>query len=169
MEARAEAAVERAARSSAWVDMVDALPDTAGAYDVVAGVTPVTVHPSHNCVYCGGFVGCLRCGAIVAVQSQAAISRPCRGYKPEGSRGAIRRLVRGLLPQGQAWPNSEGAPQPQRYDDWVAACERQETRASLVQGTAILRRQMASPKYWRRCVRNPHHLKRNRDRPRGVS
>jgi hypothetical protein len=91
VEARAEAAVERAARSSAWAGTVDALPDAAVADDAVAGVTPFTVHPSHNCVY---VVILLAAGGAVRSLPHSR-KQPLVGHVVDTSPKALQQLSAG--------------------------------------------------------------------------
>ena len=96
---------------AAWGDVVKTLPGIASTADGNADdVAPFVIHPSHNCVHCGGFVGCMRCGTIVAARWQATISRPCRGYCLAGSKGPVQRLAQGVLPHDAAWPNGKTRP-----------------------------------------------------------
>ena len=115
VENRALEAAGRTASSIAWRGLARALSAATYASAMHDCRARFKVDPSHNCMYCGWFVGCLRCGTIVAAQTQAAISRSCCGYKPAGSVGAIRKLASGKLPRGRSWPSGGLAPWPQPY------------------------------------------------------
>ncbi len=112
MAQREDAAAARAANDAAWLLVARSLP-----YEVQADandVVPFFVHGSHECLACGGFVGCIRCGSVVSAQQRSALSHQCRGSCPDGASGPVRRLAAGLLPRGKAWPSGETAPLPKR-------------------------------------------------------
>ena len=111
--ARREAVEEvRTARSSAWLLLARNLPPL----DEPCGdnVVPFRVDPTHECICCGGYVGCVRCGSVVAMQQHSSLSSACRGQCPLGAVGPVRRLAAGLLPRGEQWPSGESAPLPRR-------------------------------------------------------
>ena len=78
------------------------------------GIPGLTIHETHVCMACGGFVGCLHCGSVAATPLQGALARPCRGSMPFGSTRPIRKLVLGIPPRGTQWPSGEEAPRPKR-------------------------------------------------------
>ncbi len=81
---------------------------------------PFDVGQGHDLVACGGFYGCVRCGAVVGWHGHQRLALPCRGSCPVGSRGPVRLLVRGRLPHrqqehyGRDWPSGESSPVPFR-------------------------------------------------------
>ncbi len=81
---------------------------------------PFSVDQGHSLVACGGFYGCVRCGAVVGWHGHRRLALPCRGTCPVGSRGPIRLLVHGRLPHrqqehyGRDWPSGEKTPVPYR-------------------------------------------------------
>ena len=72
------------------------------------------VHSSHECITCGGFVGCNRCGSVISTSQHAALHEECRRWCPIGAQRPLRRLRLGQLPWGSAWPNGAVDPQPYR-------------------------------------------------------
>ena len=103
----------REARSLAWLLLARNLPPVEGSPD--ASVVPFHVDPSHECILCGGFVGCVRCGSVVAMQQDSALSTCCRGHCPPGALGPVRRLAEGRPPRGDRWPSGEASPLPHRF------------------------------------------------------
>ena len=105
--ASAEFAVSRAVASG----------NIAGMSSASGVEVPFEMKPSHKIVLCGGYAGCLKCGSVVS-QSTAtnALGQECKGHCPRGSRGAVRRLAKGLHPRRprDEWPNGEEAPHPKR-------------------------------------------------------
>ena len=73
-----------------------------------------TVHNSHECITCGGFLGCNRCGSVVSTTQQSALHAECRRWCPIGAQRPLRRLRLGLLPWGSSWPNGKVGPHPHR-------------------------------------------------------
>ena len=74
----------------------------------------VSIDPTHDCVACGGFLGCVKCGSVVSTSQRSALGRRCRGCCPAGARGPINRLLAGRPPRGNSWPSGETSPRPQR-------------------------------------------------------
>ena len=109
---RDDAAAARLANEAAWRVMAKSLPQVATHES--QEVVPFPVDGSHECITCGGFVGCIRCGSVVSAQLRSALSSPCRGFCPPGATGPVQRLVNRLLPRGEAWPNGEIEPKPKR-------------------------------------------------------
>ena len=77
------------------------------------------VHSSHVAVECGGYVGCLSCGAsIMRPKEGQRLATRClpKRCKTSGSFYRVRRIAQGLHPygQGQLWPNGTVAPTPNR-------------------------------------------------------
>ena len=78
-----------------------------------------SVHTSHQLVLVGGYMGCLRCGSIVATRP-FTLRKLCAGrYKPSTSlAGRWQRLGRGLLPDCyKTWPDELAAPRGVRPVD----------------------------------------------------
>ena len=72
------------------------------------------IHDSHDCITCGGFVGCNRCGSVVSTPQHSAINTVCRGWCPTGAQRPFRWLFQGKRPWGDPWPNGEEEPVPRR-------------------------------------------------------
>ena len=80
---------------------------------------PFQIHPTHvELVFVGGYVGCVRCGLYASTnKADNALKVDCRKQCPAGSRGAVRRMLRGRHPQGSAgqkWPNGQDNPAPHK-------------------------------------------------------
>ena len=97
-----------------WKKTFRSLPAAAVAEQTAAGPFIELLHDTHQCVLCGGFVGCIVCGTVVCSQQKAALSWPCRGVCPSGSQAHVRKLSRGVLPRGKRWPSGETEPTPKR-------------------------------------------------------
>ena len=65
------------------------------------------IHNSHDCITCGGFVGCNKCGSVISTPQHSALNTECRGWCPIGAQGPFRRLLQGKQPWGELWPNGE--------------------------------------------------------------
>ncbi len=110
-----DAAKAWATTRTAWDALACALPrqvHESDAHHVQALF--VEVHPTHDCIECGGYVGCTRCGSVVATARKCALSPRCRGSMPAGAAGPVARLAEGRLPRGDRWPNGELEPRPKR-------------------------------------------------------
>ncbi len=109
---REDAAAARLAEDAAWRRLATSLP----WQPMPEGLsrTPFRVDSSHECITCGGFVGCLRCGSVVSAHARSALAAECRGHCPTGALGPVRRLALGRIPRGDAWPSGELAPLPKR-------------------------------------------------------
>ena len=77
---------------------------------------PQWVHrlsPTHDLIWVGGFVACLKCASIhsVAIGQRSRLLAECRGSHPVGSAGKLRKLREGELPhQETAWPDDRQEP-----------------------------------------------------------
>ena len=109
---REDAVALRQANSAAWRTLARNLQPVGESDD--EGVVPLPVHDSHECLVCGGFVGCIRCGAVISAQLRSALSVQCRGFCPDNACGPVRRLALGRLPRGDRWPSGEAEPLPKR-------------------------------------------------------
>ena len=113
--ARADASAAGTVRQSAW----DASMRTLAWHPESTATPPAafmstTIHASHNCLECGGFVGCVRCGSVVSTPQRSALDKPCRVSCPLGTRGPVKIMAAGRLPRGEAWPSGEVDPKPKR-------------------------------------------------------
>ena len=79
---------------------------------------PFSIHSTHDCVECGIFVACIRCGSSASCAMKGnRLERECRA---QGLRGGaahrLERLLWGKLPRTEvkAWPNGAEAPRPRR-------------------------------------------------------
>ena len=109
-----------------------------------SGRLRMKVHPSHRCVECGGFVGCIACGASGSEpRANQPIGKRClKGRRPfdpirckvrvgrmrerlaiigrgrnSGSYYRVNRIATGIHPRerGAPWPSGESDPRPR----WV--------------------------------------------------
>ena len=106
---------ESAARSFAkgWQKRGRSLPAAAEA-DMTAAAPLTVLHETHDCLLCGGFVGCIRCGSVVHSNNNTAISRPCPGQILRNPTD-VRNLIAGVLPRrGRRAPNGEIEPAPKK-------------------------------------------------------
>ena len=77
---------------------------------------PLSLHPSHNLIECGGYAGCIICGGVAGFERRTLLTGLCRGGCPSGSRGPISRLSKGKLPRVSGphptldWPSGELRP-----------------------------------------------------------
>ena len=81
---------------------------------------PIEAHWSHVLIACGGYGGCVRCGAVAGGSKNKALSGDCRKHCPRGSRGPIGRLARGHFPHpqrgmGQIWVDGSINPTPVKW------------------------------------------------------
>ena len=116
-QATREAATERRAiEQQAWQHIASSMRSSADEMDAELGGIEgaIDAHSTHDCVACGGFVGCTRCGAVVSTRQHGALHGQCRGWMPQGSAGVINRLVSGRVPRGDSWPNGAVDPRPKR-------------------------------------------------------
>ena len=77
---------------------------------------PFELHATHRVFECGGFVGCLRCGATASCpMSNNRIEKECRGTSTAGAQHRVRRLLGGKLPRNTeaAWP--DGSTDPKEF------------------------------------------------------
>ena len=116
-EQRRVAEATAAIHAEAWQGVKRALPSLAAPEPRcrLQYLDGRSVHPSHTCFECGGYLGCIKCGSVVSTSQRCALVEPCRGECPAGSRGPIRRLTSGRLPRGRSWPSGEAEPQPKRW------------------------------------------------------
>ena len=98
----------------AWARMAGTLPANVHENSCTQCFVPTSVHSSHRCIQCGGFVGCQVCGSVASTSQRSALSRQCRGRGPAGSMGPGKRLAKGRLPRGAVWPSGELCPRPKR-------------------------------------------------------
>ena len=80
---------------------------------------PFPIHATHDCVTCGGFVGCTRCAATASTMmkgSKLAEACPGNGKKGTGSANRVARLLRGQIPRSEIeeWPDGSSDPKPKR-------------------------------------------------------
>ncbi len=113
--AQENAATTRIASESAWSLMASGLPAYPTPPEQALSRAPMRIHSTHDCIACGGYFGCLRCGSVVGSARSSLLSDACRGACPAGSGGPIARLRAGRLPRGRAWPSGELQPLPKRY------------------------------------------------------
>ena len=122
---------ERIARGRAIQACIGMLPASHVAGLRVSDQLTFEPHPSHTIVFCGGFVGCFRCGSVVGHSAVQTLASYCRGHCPTGSRGPVTRLARGRLPHRQQgspqWPTGELNPSP-------ALCVRSRAAAGAAGG-----------------------------------
>ena len=111
-QAREDSVVVSDVKQATWHQLVRNLPSFDDSS--LRSVFPFAVHNSHECIICGGFVGCIRCASVIAAFSQSALSSQCRGHCTAGSSGPIKRLAAGLIPRGSTWPSGEDKPLPKR-------------------------------------------------------
>ena len=91
-------------------------------FEVVHALPPLDLHSSHSFLVCGGFAACIRCCGVAGFPSASKLLLPCPGGCPAGSRGPLKRMLRGLLPRpGESWPSGEAF--PRRYEPLPAALE----------------------------------------------
>ncbi len=121
VEARRRRNEEEAVIKAAWGNGATALSVAAFVeLRAMDAVPTVPIGAGHDVILCGGFTGCVRCGAVVGWHGHSRLETPCRGYCPAGSRRPIRLLARGMLPHrqqahyGRDWPSGEERPTPFR-------------------------------------------------------
>lgn len=102
-QSREDGAMAREAKGAAWHHFARNLPQVEES-DFLA-VVPFSVHTSHDCIICGGFIGCIRCGSGFSARAQS-------GTCTHGTARAVKRLAVGRLPRGRAWPSGESEPLP---------------------------------------------------------
>ncbi len=111
---REDVAAASVANAAAWRQLARCLPRVPEPEPEVHDVLPFNVDSSHEGIICGGYVGCIRCGSVVATQAQSALNTRCRGDCPPGACGPVRRLAAGRRPRGDTWPSGEDEPLPKR-------------------------------------------------------
>ena len=122
---KAKAAEDRAGnrsrRSSAWSRVIQGIRANREKLPVTPSITlPFSVHPTHECVGCGGFVGCVVCGSVISRsrkgQRLVDLCRPPAGPRSSGSFTRVRRLAQGLHPRSRFsnWPDGNMHPRPFR-------------------------------------------------------
>ena len=115
---KAEARIERSTTAEvvaqAGIALLRDLPSYAASD--AKGRPPAVgrIHDSHDCITCGGFVGCNRCGSVISTPQHSAMNTECRGWCPIGAQRPFRRLFQGKRPWGEPWPNGEEEPLPRR-------------------------------------------------------
>ncbi len=93
-----DAAKAWATTRTAWDALACALPRQVHESDARhAQALFVEVHPTHDCIECGGYVGCTRCGSVVTTARKRAHFR-------SGAVAACRRAPRGL---SHGWPKGD--------------------------------------------------------------
>ena len=77
------------------------------------GVLPFPMHASHAIVSCGGFFGCITCGALSSGFQCGPFAEVCRHRISAGSKWRVHGLARGKLPHfAKTWPDHSTDPQP---------------------------------------------------------
>ena len=118
VEQQSEARIERLAIAAVVTQAGIALLHDLPHYVVqdAPGIPPAVgrIHNSHDCITCGGFVGCNRCGSVVSTPQQSALHTECRGWCPIGAQRPFRRIHQGMLPWGVSCPNGEESPLPRK-------------------------------------------------------
>ena len=71
---------------------------------------PFKVHPTHKCVYVGGYAACLKCAALQACARKGqSLVKVCRGFAPASSKASLKRALEGKKPtsRNSVWPNGQ--------------------------------------------------------------
>ena len=68
------------------------------------------LHSSHTLYHAGGVVFCSRCARVGTMLREHLLFKECRGTYPDGSRGRLRRLMKGeALSLWEHWPDGQPA------------------------------------------------------------
>ena len=97
------------------------------------GVLPFPMHISHAIVSCGGFFGCITCGALSSGFQCGPFADPCRHRITAGSKWRVHGLAGGKLPHfAKSWPDESIDPQPWLLTAGQRAWEVEPRRAAAM-------------------------------------
>ena len=104
--------------AASWPAALRAAWRSRTSMEQLTSVPPCQAHWSHVLIACGGYGGCIHCGAISSTESRSRrILEPCTHSCNEGSRKHINKLMRGELPFRRSWwPDGSEAPVPRRWE-----------------------------------------------------
>ena len=111
--------VKKCAAAKEAQDIIDKEVDGLAVANESDVSLPFSVHPTHRAVVCGGYAGCVKCGATASCEFKGnRLPAECKGPQTKSCGGAkdrIMRLLKGQHPRrGFVWPDNTRDPRPQK-------------------------------------------------------